>query len=120
MTRYERKAFDEIEKVRRNTSCYIIMRNGEIKGRITARNTNAGAISHISLEMFNSNILDSEIIKGYGFDREEEGICTLLSRNSKRFADEWFIKGFHNPIHILMRHWQDFFSLAGFSVIQAL
>ena len=123
MTHNKRKAFDEIRKVERKTSCYIIMRNGDVEGKIVAAHNSYHMVSHVSLHMFglgDSGLVDTETVKGIGFNREDWGIAEIIARNSDSFIQQFGFQPDSVSFDNAYNYWRQAFNSAGFTVIQAL
>ena len=123
MTRYEHKAIEEIRKVERKASCYIIMRNGDVEGKIVATHNKYHMVSHVSLHMFglgDSGLADTETVKGMGFNREDWGIAEILARNSDFFIRQFGFKPDSVRFDNAYNYWRQTFNSAGLTVIQAL
>jgi hypothetical protein len=122
MTKEEFRALNEFDRAR-TLSVFVILKNGDICGRLTARHIKRTATSHIAFIIYgyvnNGNLIAGyERISGLGFNREDFGIDYLLQRLQERLKNELGIEFTGNTM--LVDHWKEDFQRAGFQVIQAL
>ena len=95
------------------------MKNGEIAGRITAKHNTFHMVSHVAIQIF-FIMLDSETVKGLGFNREDWGIAEILTRNSDTLTEKCGFVPDSLSFNNAYNYWKQAFRQAGFNVIQAL
>ena len=122
MTKEELRVVTEFDRAR-SLSVFVILKNGDICGRLTARHIKKTATSHIAFMIYGhvnngKPIAGYERVTGLGFNREDFGIDHLFQRLQERLYLELGIDLTGNVM--LVDHWKEDFQRAGFQVIQAL
>lgn len=114
----------EIEKAQRGLSVFVFIKNGNICGRLTARNIMKSNTTHIAFIIYSaftnsgSEITSYERVSGVGLNRQDFGIDYILANVQERLNDEFGIELTGDVMRI--DHWREDFSRAGIQVIQAL
>lgn len=126
MTNKERKAIQEIEKAQRNMSVFIIMKDGHVQGKITARHNKYHMVSHVAIVLYGNNIPSghsfaaSTTVKGCGFNREDYGINEILSENADTLKEYYGLKIPADGASLMRDNWGKIFCDAGYQFITAL
>lgn len=115
-----RAALDELEACARLLQVWLIMKDGNIVGKITAR-TGRNEVIHVALIMYpllwvGEGVHDYERMTGCGYPKVSCGIETLLCRNKEQLAKYYKVSLSLQP----MNTWRKDFEASGFSVIDAL
>ena len=117
---------NEIEKVEAILSVWLIMKDGQIKGRITARwtKTRTMPIMRVTFIFYATNeygmpIYGYEKVQGFGFDMTNTGIANILLECRKPLKEHYGVEldtfGWK-----IMNNWKHSFESAGFTIIQAI
>ena len=116
--------YNELEKCEALIAVWLILKAGNVCGRIMARYSRSGGSTFVTLELYgysNPNgeyIADCVRMTGYGYDRTREGIIHLLQARSDRLNS---LYGLNLPNkHSVIGNWEALFSERGFSVIRAV
>ncbi len=121
-----RKALDEMYKVSQTVSVWLILKDHQLRGRITLRWTKAksGYVAHIAFFMY---AVESKLVPigantnmyGYGYDKFSFGIGEIFAKLKPLLAKYYGIK-FNCLDWDIMNKWQSSFKDAGYEIIQAL
>ena len=117
------KALDEILNISDSLSVFVILRDGQIKGRITSRYMKSGSV-HVAFFMYSNNKQNIAVsgyrrMDGYGYDKLGTALADIFADNKQVLHDVHGIS-FGSPDWNIMNTWQKDFEAAGFQVIQAL
>ena len=119
VTKLERRTCEELDKVSQLSSVYVLMKDGEIRGRITLRYTKNA--THVAFLMYRNGehepICGYQHVTGWGFDRGAYGIGNVLVEN-KTALQAHGVKLDEGSWQVAFS-WQNSFKNAGFLVIQA-
>ena len=120
------KTIGELEKVERLVSVWLIMKDGIIKGRITARWTKTRTYPAVHLafimyvtEDYVSPIFDCEKVRGWGFDMAGFGIANILNECRETLKENYNIE-LSAVGENVANTWKRDFENAGFTILQAI
>ena len=126
LPKMRQKALLEMEKASRQVSVWLIMKDKQIRGRVTLRWTKAksGNVAHIAFFMYS---VESHLVPiganinmyGYGYDKFSFGIGEILCK-LKPFLEKYYGVVFKCLDWDIMNKWQSAFTDAGYEVIEAL
>ena len=121
-----RKTLLEIEKTSKAVSVWIILKDHQLRGRITLRWTKAksGYVAHIAFFMY---AVESKLVPigaktnmyGYGYDKFSFGIGEIFAK-LKPLLEKYYGVKFDCLDWDIMNKWQSSFKDAGYEIIQAL
>lgn len=118
------KVFEQIEKAQAVTSVFAIIKDGNLCGRLVARNNPKTGTTHIAFIIYSfitngrDEIASYERVTGWCFNRQDFGIDYVLRKIKDELKNSLGIDLTGNPM--LTDHWIQDFNRAGFQVIQAL
>ena len=121
---YSLKAtLDELHKAEDLLSVWLILKDGDIAGRITSRSGKQGVV-HVALIFYGKAtggdpIYGYERMTGHGYPKTNAGIADILVENKQKLA-EAFNLTIDAPEWIVMNTWQRDLENCGFKVLQAL
>ena len=114
-------ARDEFEKAADLVTVWLILKNGEIAGRITAR-SGRNNILHLAFSLYakefgQNGIFGYRRMTGMGYPKIDEGVADILCQNAARLRKEY-----HVSLHSwsLPDCWRRDFENRGYSVLRAL
>ena len=114
-------ARDEFEKAANLLTVWLILKNGEIVGRITAR-SGRNNILHLAFSLYakefgQNGIFGYRRMTGMGYPNIDEGVADILCQNAARLRKEY-----HVSLHSwsLPDCWRRDFENRGYSVLRAL
>ena len=122
------KTLGELDRVRRDVSAFLLLRNNKGAGLITARWVKGEGTSfpsvHIALIIYASMeyglpIFEHTVVKGCGFPMLNTGIACILSKCRQKLKSAYGV--ILNPVDCdLLNTWRSDFEASGFTVFQAL
>ena len=120
------KTVNELDKAANLLTVWLIMKDGELKGRITSRwiKTRTMPIARVAFIFYASKeygmpIYGYEKIQGLGFDMTNTGIASILNECREPLKEHYGVD--LDPAEWrIMNNWQNSFKNAGFSLIQAI
>ena len=123
MTKDTLRTITEIEKAQRTLSVFVFFKDGNICGRLTARNIKKSNTTHVAFIIYapfthGEEIASYERVSGLGFNRQSFAIDYVLANLQERLNEEFGIVLTGDVMRI--EHWIQDFSRAGIQVIQAL
>lgn len=113
--------FDEFEKAADLLTVWLILKNGEIVGRITARSGKNNilylAFSLYAKEFGQNGIFGYRRMTGMGYPKINEGVTDILRENKERLTREYSL-----PLYCWSNPdwWIQAFENHGYSVLRAL
>ena len=114
-------ARDEFEKAANLLTVWLILKNGEIVGRITAR-SGRNNILHLAFSLYakefgQNGIFGYRRMTGMGYPKIDEGVADILCQNAARLRKEYDISlhSWNLPVC-----WLRDFEARGYSVLRAL
>ena len=114
-------ARDEFEKAANLLTVWLILKNGEIVGRITAR-SGRNNILHLAFSLYakefgQNGIFGYRRMTGMGYPKIDEGVADILCQNAARLRKEYDISlhSWNLPVC-----WLRDFEARGYSVLKAL
>lgn len=111
------QAFEEITKISNKISVYLLLKDGNLKGRITARYTQS-AVMHVAFVMYGEQAITGYAREGgFGYDKFAAGIRKILIK-TKPQLEKRGIK--FSPHADLFDKWQEEFRRNGYEVMQAI
>lgn len=120
------KALIEMEKASRQVSVWLILKENQLRGRITLRWTKSksGNIAHIAFFMYavENNLIPigaKTNMYGYGYDKFSFGIGEIFAK-LKPLLEKYYGIKFDCLDWDIMNKWQSSFKDAGYEIIQAL
>ena len=119
-----KKIFDEFGKAEGLLSVWVLIKDGDIAGRILARRTAKGVV-HVSLIFYGKCTGNGEPIygyqrmTGYGYDKTNSGIADILAENRQKLFEAFNLTLAASEWNI-MNTWERDLENCGFQVIQAL
>ena len=119
-----KKIFDEFGKAEGLLSVWVLIKDGDIAGRILARRTAKGVV-HVSLIFYGKYTTNGEPIlgyqrmTGYGYPKTNCGIADILAENRQKLFEAFNLTLAASEWNI-MNTWERDLENCGFQVIQAL
>lgn len=114
-------ARDEFDKAADLLTVWLILKNGEIAGRITAR-SGKNNILHLAFFLYakefgQNGIVGYRRMTGMGYPKIDEGVADILREHQTRLSREYNIM-----LHSwgLSGCWQRDFEVRGYSILRAL
>ena len=123
MTKDTLRTVTELEKAQRGLSVFVFIKDGNICGRLTARNIKKTNTTHVAFIIYaafthGEEIASYERVSGVGFNRQSFGIDYVLANVQERLNEEFGIEFTGDVMRI--DNWIQDFSRAGIQVFQAL
>ena len=123
MTKDTLRTVTELEKAQRNLSVFIFIKDGNICGRLTARNIKKTSTTHVAFIIYAAFTHDEEIasyerVSGVGFNMQSFGIDYVLANVQERLNEEFGVVLTGDVMRV--DNWIQDFSRAGIQVFQAL
>lgn len=118
------KVFEQIEKAQKVTSVFAIIKDGNLCGRLVARNNAKTGTTHVALVIYpfvtngRDEIASYERVTGWGFNRQDFGIDYVLRKIKDELKNSPGIELTGKVMFV--DNWIQDFNRAGFQVIQAL
>lgn len=116
---------DELEICTKLLAVWIILKEGKVAGRVTARYSKTGATTYVTFQMFGwvsgngENVYGHERMTGYGYNRTRCGIGDILSENREKLKECYGIELDAQGWNI-QNTWEKDIEKAGYKVIQAI
>ena len=118
------KVFKQIEKAQKVLSVFIILKDGNICGKMVIRNNPKAETTHVAFIIYpftthgKDEIAAYERVTGWGFNRQDTGIDDVLRKTQEQLKNELGVELTGNVM--LIDHWIQDFARAGFQVIEAI
>ena len=119
------KAINEFNALSEFLAVWIILKAGEICGKITARYSKSHLTTRVALLLFGkasndgSYISGLERISGYGFDKSAAGIANILTANRERLKSAFGVE-LSAPDWNIINTWERDFKAGGYDVARVL
>ncbi len=118
------KTLHELQKVEDLLSVWVILKDGEIAGRITARSGKQGVV-HVALVFYGKTTHNEQPIYGYrrmtgfGYNKVNSGIADILVENKQKLSEAFDLTLDEQEWQV-MNTWKRDLENCGFQVIQAI
>ncbi len=120
------KTRNELEKAEALLTVWLIMKDGNIKGRITARwtKTRTMPIMRVAFILYASEeygmpIYGYDKIQGFGFDMTNTGVANILNECREPLSEHYGVELDPTGWNVI-NNWKNSFEDAGFTIIQAI
>lgn len=116
---------DELETCAKLLAVWIILKEGKMAGRLTARYSKTGATTFVTFQMFGwvsgngENVYGHARMTGYGYDRTRCGIGEILSENREKLKECYEIELDGQDWNI-QNTWEKDIEKAGYNVVRAI
>lgn len=122
-----KRVLDELETCVKLLAVWVILKDGKMCGRITARHSKSGGTTYVVLQLFgwvakNDNlgvVFGHERMCGWGYNRTYMGIAEILNTNREKLKEEYGIE-LKGEDWQIQNTWQKDFEAAGYKVISAI
>ncbi len=120
------KMLDEFDKVAASLWVYILMKDGRLAGRITARKTKSAVNVALVIYGLAGNKTNTREISGFarmtggGYDRVNSGIAEILTENKERLYEDYDVSFSSTADWDIMNTWEKDFTRAGFHIVHAI
>lgn len=120
-----KRVLDEIDTCVNLLAVWIILKDGEMCGRITARYSRSGSTTFVTFQMFGivtvngESIFGHERMSGWGYNRTTVGIGEILNENREKLKEQCSIE-LNKTDWELQNTWQKDIEAAGYTVIRAI
>ena len=121
------KFLDEFDTCVKLIAVWVILKGGEVAGRVITRYSKTGATTYVIFQMFGwastsgsaEKVYGYERMTGWGYNRSTTGIGEILDANRERLKEDYGIdlKGAYWEI---ANTWEKDFENAGYKVIRAI
>lgn len=116
------KTSREFEIVERRVSAWLINKDGQMRGKITARHTKKATIVAFLLyptNEYGASIEGYEVITGWGYDRTNAGIGHILWELKDKLKEAYGIS-FNCQDWDMMNRWERELKRNGYDVVRVL
>ena len=120
------QVLDEVGKCAQLMALWVILKGGQMCGRVTARYSRSGGTTYVTFQMFGWVVQDGlpvlcgyERVSGWGFNRTATGIAEILGENRERLKEEYGIE-LTDTGGVLSDEWRKDFKAGGYEVIRVL
>ena len=120
------QVLDELDVCAKLMALWVILKGGQMCGRVTARYSRSGGTTYITFQMFGWVVQEGlpvlcgyERVSGWGFNRTATGITEILARNRERLKEEYGIELSGQDWEIQGR-WEKDIAAAGYKVVRVI
>lgn len=119
------KAVNEFDTLSQILSVWVILKAGEICGKITARHSKSHLTARVALMLYGkasndgSHISGFERLTGWGFDKSAMGIANILTANRDKLKSAFGIQ-LSDPDWNIINTWERDFKASGFDMARVL
>ncbi len=120
-----KRLLDEIDTCVNLLAVWIILKDGEMCGRVTARYSRSGSTTFVTFQMFGivtvngESIFGHERMSGWGYNRTTAGIGEILKENREKLKEQCGIE-LNGDDWQLQNTWQKDIEAGGYMVIRAI
>ena len=120
------KTLEELDKIAEALWIFVLLKDGKLAGRITARRTQSAVNVAVTIYSSASNKTNGAPVYGFvrmtggGYDRVNSGIAEIFAGNKERLRDDYGVNFSATADWDIMNTWQKDFNSAGFSVVQVI
>ena len=122
-----KRLLDELDICVKLLAVWVILKDGKMCGRITARYSKGGAATYVALQLFgwvakNDNlgaVFGHERMCGWGYNRTNTGIAEILNANREKLKEEYGIE-LNGQDWEIQNRWEKDITAAGYDVIRVI